>query len=55
MQGTVPQAYSQLNSSALVMLYAYLYCVHVLVGGAISIRDPFFFFFFFFFLRFTTS
>ena len=23
------------------VLYAYLYCVYVLVGGAISIRDPF--------------
>ena len=23
------------------VLYAYLYCVYVLVGGAISIRDPY--------------
>ena len=23
------------------VLYAYLYCIYVLVGGAISIRDPY--------------
>ena len=29
------------STCTIYVLYAYLYCVHALVGGAISIRDPY--------------
>ena len=38
---TATRMYTACNPTRAIVTYAYLYCVYALVGGAISIRDPY--------------